>query len=229
MTMKSIVKRFGIIALVAVIAFCMAACPTGGGASGGSKSTPTPTPTVPDSAGEYYGLEPPVITNNYRAVARAGQTATIQIPASLQSSSSINSRAAATTAKFKVLDTDIAKIVKGNELVDEIDNVTSCTIKGLKLGSATINVTVGSNTSTVLVAVTPAESFSILAGNDEITLGGTNNNKWYSGNKSFGGSIPNDFEQYKAEPTFQLAWKWRNATNAVGYVQPSVSAAGTTT
>jgi hypothetical protein len=199
--------------LCAAFAFTLVACDDGG--SG-----------LPTSVGDYSTLEPAMEPNPNRATARAGGTTTIGIPDHLLAS--VSSRAAA-TATFAVHegDADIAQIIA--------QNGSTCTVKGLKLGSARIIITVESASSTVIIAVSPSAAFYTLPAASVRQIGtSTTAESWWTSNQP--DSLPSDFQYYRAEPTNQIAWNWRNPTQSLGasgtncgidflayYVDPAVS------
>jgi len=155
----------------------------------------------PPSVSDYYSLEPQMAENPHRAVARTGGTTTIGIPSSIRSAS----RAGNETATFAIHEGDegIAEIVS--------QNGTTCQIRGLQLGSARIIVTVDGRSATVIIAVTPSESLYTLPAASVKKLGNsTFYNAWWNNDKP--DYLPSDVDDYTSEPTYQLAWNWRNPT-----------------
>jgi len=145
------------------------------------------------SVDDYSDLEPPMESNSNRAKARVGGTAQIGIPSSLP---------AAGPATFSIdpADADIAQILSQNS--------TSCSLKGLKIGTVRVNVKVGSQSAMVLVAVSPSEASYKLPAADVKKLGSFND--WDAGSSNRPDTLPTDYANYNAEPTTQLAWYWRN-------------------
>jgi len=208
--MKKNVFTLTSLLLVFMLFFAIVGCnePDDNTGGGGVPSTPT----IPSSVGDYSDLEPKMAKNPNRAVARAGGTASIGIPDYMiptGASASINSRAAV-TATFAVHDddADIAQIVS--------QNGATCQVKGLQLGSARIIVTVGSQSATVIIAVTPSEALYRLPAAQVRQLGssGTFYKAWWTSNQP--DELPSDYASYKADPTYQLAWNWRNKGNYSG-------------
>jgi len=163
----------------------------------------------PPSVSDYSNLEPEMAKNPNRAVARAGATTSIGIPDYMLTSSSIDSRASV-SAQFVVdpRDTAIAQIVS--------QNGTTCQIKGLLLGSARIIVTVGNQTATIVIAVTPSDNLYKLPAAQVRQLGssGTFYDAWWASDKP--ATLPSDYESYRADPTYSLAWNWRNKGKSTG-------------
>lgn len=198
--MKNTLKMLGIIAIAALIGLCLFAV------VGCNHSTGPSGP--PSSVSDYASLEPAMADNPNRAVARAGGTTNIGIPDYLRASVQTDSRAVL-TATFAVHsdDTAIAQIVS--------QDGTTCKVKGLQLGSARIIVTVGSQSATLIIAVTPSASLYTLPAASVKTLGTTSfYNAWWTSNKP--DTLPSDYENYRADPTYQLAWNWRNKSSSYG-------------
>ena len=146
------------------------------------------------SVDDYSGLEPGMDPNSNRAVARAGSTTVIPVPASLANVPG--------TAVFTINEADgsVARIVS--------QNGSSCTIEGLALGSARVEVAKGAQSATVVVSVAPRDSSYTLAASAAKRLG--EYTSWDSGAANRPDDLPDDYANYIAEPTTQLAWYWRN-------------------
>jgi len=146
------------------------------------------------SVDDYSELEPVMDPNSNRAVARTGGTTVISIPDSL--------RGATGTVSFAVnpVDASVVRIVS--------QDGSSCTVEGLTLGSARINVTVGSQTATVVVAVSPSDSSYTLLASAAKRLG--DYNTWDNGISNRPDTLPSDYANYIAEPTTQLAYCFKN-------------------
>ena len=158
-----------------------------------------------DSVNDYSHLEPEMAPNPSRATARAGGTAEIGIPDYLLTAEYSISRAVGdAVATFRVHEDDahIAEIVGSN-------TGSSCNIRGLQLGSARIIITVGGESATVIIAVTPSQAFYTLPAGEVRRVGESEFVTSWTGGVSPDG-LPDDFDEYTFEPTHQLAWKWRN-------------------
>jgi len=188
--------------LLAMLAFALV---LGMAVIGCGGNTPPKEEIVPGppagSVDNYARLEPVMTANPNRAVARVGGTTVIGIPEQLRSAS----RAATATFTIATGDTRYAQIISYTS--------TTCTIQGLSLGSVRVIVTVGEVEATVVVAVPPTESYSELPQNQEIVL---RDSSLYSSWRNSPYELPNDFANYRAEPTYQLAWNWRNPTDYYG-------------
>jgi hypothetical protein len=185
----------GILAMALIFGMTLIGCPS---EDDGGK------PPVPPSVDDYSHLEPSMAPNPNRAVVRTGGTTQISIPNYLiLDAQNIERDAKAVAATFSVHDDDrdVAQIVS--------QNGTTCTIKGLKLGSARIIVTVGSLSATLIIAVSPSEQLYTLPAAEVRTLGTTTfYNAWWTSSRPDG--LPDDYENYTSEPTCQIAWNWRN-------------------
>jgi hypothetical protein len=222
-TIKMTNNRFviGILAIALVFGMMVVGCPT-------EESAPAFIPLgPPSSVGDYSNLEPAMAPNPNRAIARAGGETDITIPGYLLPTAV--ERAAGVTATFEVHpdDRNIAQIIS--------QNGTSCKIRGLQLGSARINVSVGVRNATMIIAVSPNVALYTLPAGSVRTLGSsTFYSAWWNSNKP--DNLPNDYENYTSEPTYQIAWNWRNPSTSYGasgtncgidllayYVDPEVS------
>jgi len=196
---------FGVMTVViTVILVCaMIGCDNPSDGGGGDREQPS-------SVGEYSYLEPAMAPNPSRAVARAGGITQVGIPDYLLSSLSLNMRAAeGVTAEFEVHEDDagIAEIVS--------QNGSTCTIRGLQLGSARIIVTVGGQSATMIIAVAPSEALYTLPAAAVRRLGENEfYEAWWANNNP--DDLPGDYGNYNADPTYQLAWNWRNKGNYHG-------------
>jgi len=192
--MKNTIKVLGIITLAAVIGFSFITCDDEEVYDG-----------PPTSVDDYSNLEPAMAPNPSRATARRGGTTQIEIPDYLSG----NGRAVGDTATFAVHqdDVDIAEIVS--------QNGRTCSIRGLQLGSARIIITVGTQQATVIIAVAPSEALYRLPAGQVRRLGqSTSVSPWWNSDKP--DYLPSDIEDYTSEPTYQLAWNWRNPTQSYG-------------
>jgi len=154
-----------------------------------------------NSVGEYESLEPAMATNPSRAVARAGGTTQVGIPAYLLPSEGRSARTVSATFRVHQDDTAIAEIVS--------QNGSTCTVRGLQLGSARIIVTVGSQSATMIIAVAPSDALYTLPAAEVRRLGESEfYNAWWNSDRP--DSLPSDHANYNADPTYQLAWNWRN-------------------
>jgi hypothetical protein len=185
------------------------------GCSSGNEPGPTPpggqVPVVPvgppTSVDDFASSEPAMAENPSRATARAGGTTEIGIPDYLLPA--MQSVRAVVSASFAVHsdDTAIAQIVSQNGI--------TCNVRGLTLGSARIIVTVGERSATIIIAVAPSQDFYTLPAAQVVTLGqGTFYNAWWNSDRP--DNLPNDYESYTSEPSYQLAWNWRNPTTSYG-------------
>ena len=190
--MKNIIKLIGIIAIAAVIGFSFITC---------EEAEEGP----PTSVDDYAYLEPEMAPNSSRATARRGATTEIEIPDYLSSG-----RAAVGAATFTVHEDDMAIA----EIVSQ--NGSTCSIRGRQIGSARIIVTVGGESATVIIAVTPGEDFYELPAGQVRQVGqSTSVSPWWNSNMPET-SLPSDLANYTSEPTYQLAWNWRNPTQSYG-------------
>jgi len=169
------------------------------GCDSGSKSKSGPADTMDD----YYSLEPATQPNPNRAAVQSGRTARVGIPdyllAQVQTMSLED-----VTATFMVHNDDryIAEIVGSA-------TGTSCQIRGLQLGSARIIITVGDKSATVIISVAPQQALYTLPAAEVVRLGNSEfYNAWWTSDRPDG--LPNDYNSYNSEPTYQLAWKYRN-------------------
>jgi len=164
-----------------------------------------------DSVEDYSNLEPSIAPNPYRGTARIGGGNTvIDLPTSLSGATG------AVSFAINPADATIARIVS--------QDGNSCVIEGLSLGTARITVTKGSQSATVLVAVSPSESSYTLPASAAKTLGSYTT--WDSGSANRPDTLPDNYVNYIAEPTTQLAWYWKN-NNGIDflayYVDPTDS------
>ena len=149
--------------------------------------------------------ESPIAPNPSRAVARAGETAEINIPDYLLPAASPSIRAVTNVnATFRVHpdDAHIAEIVGPN-------TGSACNVKGKQLGSARIIIKVGDREATVIIAVSPSDGFYKVPATEERQIGEQVFQKawWVSDQPD---DLPDDFSGYTADSAYQLAWKWRN-------------------
>jgi hypothetical protein len=197
-------KRIVPALLMAALTFGMTVIGCDDGSTGEEKKK------TPSSVDDYSKLEPAMAANPSRAMARAGGTAQIGIPGYLLPSREQNARAAGdVTATFKVHEDDssIAEIVS--------QNGSTCKVKGLKLGSARIIVTVGGSSATIVIAVAPKEDLYTLPAGEVKTLGNSSfYNAWWNDIRP--DTLPSDYENYTSEPSYQLAWNWRNPSQSYG-------------
>jgi hypothetical protein len=196
-------KKILLALLMVALAFGMTVIGCDDGSSGGE-----PKPGTPSSVDDYSKFEPAMAPNPSRAMARAGGTAQIAIPEYLLPAQTTRA-AGDVTATFKVHedDSDIAQIVS--------QNGRTCSVKGLKLGSARIIVTVGEASATIIIAVAPSEDLYKLPAGEVKTLGNsTFYNAWW--NSTQPDDLPRDYENYTSEPSYQLAWNWRNPSQSYG-------------
>ena len=162
---------------------------------------PDVVPSTPSSVDAYSHLEPTMEKNPNRAVAQVGMNSVVSLPEDLRSE---------VAAVFTIHpdDTSVAKIVS--------QNATSCTVQGLKIGSARIMVVAGSKGATIIVAVSPRENLYTLPAGDVQRLGtsGTFYDAWWSSNRP--DELPSDYQNFYADLTSQLAWNWRNPNQSFG-------------
>ena len=165
----------------------------------------------PPGSVDYYSSQEPAMTPNpSRGAVRAGGISQIGIPDYLLSGMSPSISRASASATFEVHhdDTDIAEIVS--------QNGSTCQIKGLKLGSARIIVTVGSESATMIIAVSPSQSmYTLPAGQVKSLADTTFYDAWWTSSRP--SSLPDDYENYRADPTYSLAWNWRNVNDYENY------------
>ena len=158
----------------------------------------------PGSMDSYANREPPMAPNPNRAVARAGSNTTIGVPEYLLASLSPSARAAGDVgASFAVHadDTAIAEIVS--------QNGSNCVVRGLQLGTARIIVTVGGQSATMLIAVSPSEGMYTLPAAEVRRLGESEfYHAWWNSDRP--DDLPGDSDNYNSDPTYSLAWIWRN-------------------
>jgi len=214
-TIKMANKKFlvGILATALVFGMMVAGCPVDNGGS------PVLLPVVPTSVSSYYLYETAMAVNPSRAVVRAGSNAQIAIPAYLLAAlASLNiERAADTPAPVAVAAT--FSVHPDDRAIAEIVGPSvgsTCAIRGLRLGSARIIVTVGSQSATMIIAVSPSEDLYTLPAGDVRLLGssGAFYDAWWNNAKP--DSLPNDSANYTSEPTYQIAWNWRNKGQSYG-------------
>jgi hypothetical protein len=207
-----------ILAITLVLGVTLAGCSAGsaGGGGGGGGSPPEVTgpinppvvqvapPEAPSHIDAYSELEQVTMESNpSRAATLVGYQQTIEIPDYLLS----ESRAAAATFRVHNDDRSYATIVSSD--------ATSCKVKGLRLGSARIIIKVGTQEATVILAVAPETELYTLPARDEVTIGTTAfRNRWWTDVRP--DSLPTDIDGYIGDPTYQLAYKWRNPTTTYG-------------
>jgi hypothetical protein len=175
------------------------------GCTGGEDGDPGPAVSVDD----YLAYEPATEKNPNLFTPRVGERISVGIPPELINGTS-SIRAAAESATFKLLPEE------GEDPVAEIisQNGTTCDLRGLRLGNARIKITVGSRSATVIVAVAPGETYYALPAAQEVRIGEITTRSewanWYVSNP------PADFADYRTEPTYRLAWNWRNPDQNYG-------------
>jgi hypothetical protein len=155
-------------------------------------------PVKPPSVDDFADLEPDMTQNTNRVKARLDKPTQIGIPDIL------SGLTGPVTFEIDPADADIADISPNG------------IVTGKKLGSARIKVERDGQTATVTVAVTPnLPSFTLPA--DQVkTLGAGNASvPWWSATRP-DSSLPNDLQDYKSEPSYQLAWNWRNPNQSLG-------------
>jgi len=178
------------------------------------KATAEITVKLPSSVDDYSDFEPEMAENPNLAMARVGETTVIGIPDYLLPSSTAEISALALgDATFEVHedDRDIAEIREQNGKI--------CTVKGLKLGSARIIITmaVSGARATVILSVTPSEELYTLPVGDVRRLGNVTVSPlpgWWSERRP--DSLPSDYGNYFTDLTYQLAWNWRNKGQSHG-------------
>ena len=164
----------------------------------------------PGSVDYYSSQEPDMAPNPSRGTVRAGGTSQIGIPDYLLSGMFPSISRASAYAEFEVYseDSDIAEIVS--------QNGSTCQIRGLKLGSARIKVTVGSESATMIIAVSPSDPMYTLPAGQVKSLGtSTFYEAWWTSDQPSTDGLPNDYEDYHSEPTYSLAWIWRNRNDPI--------------
>ncbi|MDR1635863.1 MAG: hypothetical protein LBR93_00860 [Treponema sp.] len=179
-----------------MLAFVLAGCP---GGAGGDDDTPAGS-----SVDDFSNYEPRMEPNPNLVTARQGAQVSVGIPPELLPAQ--NSRAAAVTALFECLDPDVAEIIS--------QNGTTCDLRGLMLGNARIKVTVGSRSATVIIAVAPEQTYYALPASREVRIGNVTTRNWRA--IAHASSLPSDFDDFKTEPTYRLAWNWRNPNQSYG-------------
>jgi len=172
--------------------------------------------TDPDSSKkpsveDFSDDEPEMLPNPYRKTLRKGGSIQIGIPSSLPGSG---------PATFTSLDTLIASITS--------QNGTSCTIQGLGVGTARITITVGTQTVTLFISVSPDEdSYKLPETGPTAPKRLGDYNTWDNGSGNRPDTLPSNYTDYIAEPTTQLAWYWQNTTGGIDflayYVDPTNS------
>jgi hypothetical protein len=182
-----------------MLAFVLAGCP-GGAGSGDEDNIP------PVSVDDYSNYEPAMDPNPNLVTARTGGQVSVEIPPELLPVMPNIRAAAAPTAFFECLDPGIAEIIS--------QNGTTCNLRGLTLGNARIKVTVGSRSATVIVAVAPEETYYELPAGMEVRIGEVTSRSWRAG--AYVSTLPPDFDDFKTEPTYRLAWNWRNPNQSYG-------------
>jgi hypothetical protein len=151
------------------------------------------------SVDDYQSYEPEMAANPNLSTARVGAQVSVGIPPELLDGVQ-NVRAAAGNATFECLDPDVAQIIS--------QNGTSCDVRGLQLGNARIKVTVGARSATVIIAVAPAETYYALPAGREVRVGEVTSRSWLA--NWYASQLPSDFADFRTEPTYRLAWNWRN-------------------
>jgi len=189
--------------LAVILAISLVSC------SDPTKPKPPDGPGTGGSVDDYSAEEPEMPNNPNRARIASGGTGTIEIPDYLVPS---GMRKRDITATFAVHenDTEIAEIVT--------QNGSTCNVRGLQLGSARIIITVGDQSATVIIAVSPGETLYALPAHMVRSLADTEyHDAWWNNNQP--DYPPSDVNQYVGEPTMQLAYKWRNGdySSASGY------------
>jgi hypothetical protein len=197
--------------LLAILAVALVFGMMVAGCSDPSNSTEEPPPSgPPSSVDDYSRIENTTMApNQNRASARAGSSTQISIPDSLLPSGSSSVSRAAVSATFAVHpdDTAIAEIVS--------QNGTTCQVKGLLLGNARITVTVGDRSATVIMAVAPSQNLYTLPAGEIRTIGtASSESAWWTSNRP--DELPSDIASFTTEPTYQLAWNWRNPSQSFG-------------
>jgi hypothetical protein len=213
-----IMLRKSLCALTALLLGCTLFFALAGCSAGGGGDNP------PESVDDYLKYEPAMDPNPNLVTARTGGQVTVGIPPELLEDTQ-NIRAAGDAA-FECLDPDVATIIS--------QNGTTCDLKGLKLGNARIKVTVGARSATVTVAVAPDQTYYALPAAQEVRIGGVTSRNWRA--QWYASSLPADFDNFKTEPTYRLAWNWRNPGQNFGasgtpcgldilgyYVDPGIS------
>jgi hypothetical protein len=138
--------------------------------------------------------------NPHRAETRTGETTAVNIPSILLPRDGDTSSTFATFAVHPN-DTNIAEITSQDGL--------TCTIRGLRLGSARIIITVNNQSATVIIAVSPNEDLYTLPATMVTRLGQAEfRDTWWTSNRP--DNLPTDINNYNSEPMARLAWIWRN-------------------
>jgi hypothetical protein len=195
-------KRLEVLAsllLGAMLAFVLAGCPGGAGSTDGDNDTQG------GSVDDFSNYEPQMAPNPNLVTAQVGGQMSVGIPPELLDVAQ-NNRAAAGNAVFECLDTDVAEILSQNGI--------TCNLRGLILGNARIRVTMGGRSATVIVAVAPRETYYELPAGREVRIGDVTSRSWWA--EWYVSSLPSDFTNFKTEPTYRLAWNWRNPTQSYG-------------
>jgi hypothetical protein len=181
-----------------MLAFVLIGCPGDAGDGDGDN-----TPAV--SVDDYSNFEPQMDLNPHLFTAKVGGQMSVGIPPELMEAAQ-NNRAALANAVFECLDPDVATIVS--------QNGTTCNLKGLRLGNARIKATVGGRSATVIVAVVPGETYYELPAGMEVRIGEVSTRNWRA--TAYASSLPSDFSSFRTEPTYRLAWNWRNPGQSYG-------------
>jgi hypothetical protein len=137
--------------------------------------------------------------------ARVGGQISVEIPPELLDGTQ-NIRAVTGNATFECLDPDVAEIIS--------QNGTTCNLRGLRLGNARIKATVGNRSATIVVAVAPEETYYALPATQEVRIGEITSRSWWA--NWYANELPSDFKNFKTEPTYRLAWNWRNPDQSFG-------------
>jgi len=170
-----------------------------------------PGADVEPSVEDFEDDEPQIVTDNnpYRRTARVGGTITINKPSSLPSGS--------VTWTLNSADNTIAQILSSND--------TSCSVKGLGVGTARITVTAGGQSVIVYIYISPnQDSYTLPSGDVKTFTTWT----WDNGVNIIrpDTNLPTGVTYYY-EPTTQLAWYWQNTYGGIDflayYVDPANS------
>ncbi|GHT87526.1 hypothetical protein FACS1894137_14940 [Spirochaetia bacterium] len=178
-------------AVAALLTFGMMVTGCSNPSSSGSGDGYSPASTPPDtgtSVDDFASLEPASAPDPTMVTLKEGADGQLDLAALIPGFSP--SVRAATSYTVTSLNPDIATV-----------NATGL-VHAVLWGNARIQVTYGSTTVIVNVFVVPPQAFYAVPSNRVVSL-------TYDGHSL---NRPSDFADYQTEPTYRLAWNWRNPT-----------------
>jgi len=191
-------------AAVLVLALMFTACPNGN-ESGDDDYTPTPV-TPGDSVDDFAAEEPELVSDPNIVTVQAGQSATLVFP---------EDQVITSVVEELPPEGYEASLAYSRSVVGPALNVTNnggnwSVRPSISIGSVRLRATGPGYDQVIIISVVPAVAFYRVPANLVYPA-----NRDYFSYISYYNDVP-DLAGYTMEPTYRLAWRWRNPTENYG-------------